>query len=208
MAVPSASHEGQVGPGARWGGDGHEDVLLQSGMTGGVVGGVALPAAPDNPSPGTAEGAQRAAVVVAALAGVGVAVGGPWVPAAGAVREGGERVAQSLVACPSELRVFAFAGLDRDRCLAGVGGDRVPVRVAAPAVADLAQQRGGANHRVGLEEAAEDLTVWVRVERLADLALESLDLLDQHSEGVDESGDDLAAAADLDLAGASARRGS
>ena len=44
-------------------------------------------------APRPAEGAQRAAVVMAALAGVGVAVSGPRVPAAGAVRERGERVA-------------------------------------------------------------------------------------------------------------------
>jgi hypothetical protein len=127
---------GVIGPGARGGGDGHEDVLLESGVAGGVIGGVVLPAAPDDPGPGAAESAQRATVVVAAVASVGVAVGGPRVPAAGAVRERGERVAQALVACPAELRVFAFAGLDRDGCLTGVGGDRVAVRVTASAVAD------------------------------------------------------------------------
>jgi hypothetical protein len=47
----------EVGPGARWGVDGDGDVLLQSGVAGGVVGGVVLPAAPDDPAPGATEGA-------------------------------------------------------------------------------------------------------------------------------------------------------
>ena len=68
-------------------------MLLQAGVAGRVVWGVVLPASPDDAGPGAAESAQRAAVVMAALARVGVAVGGPRVPAAGAVRERGERVA-------------------------------------------------------------------------------------------------------------------
>ena len=71
--------------------------------------------------------------------------------------------------------------------LAGVGGDRVGVRVAAPAVADLCQEGRGADHRVGLEEAAEDLPVGVRVQRLADLGLEPVDLLDENLEGADQA---------------------
>ena len=96
--------------------------------------------------------------------------------------------------------MFAFAGLDRDGCLAGVGGDRVAVRVAASAVADFREQGGGADHRVGLEEAAEDLTVRVSVQRLADLGFEPVDLLDEHLEGVNEADDDRAAGPGLDLA--------
>jgi len=84
---------GEIGPGARCDGDGHEEVLLQSGVAGRVIGGVGLPAAPDDAGPGAAESAQRAAVVMAALASMGEAVGGPRVPATGAVSEGGERVA-------------------------------------------------------------------------------------------------------------------
>jgi hypothetical protein len=84
---------GEIGPGARCPRSGHEDVLLEAGVAGRVVWGAVLPAAPDDPGPGAAEGAERPAVVMPALSGVGVAVGSPWVPAAGAVREGGERVA-------------------------------------------------------------------------------------------------------------------
>jgi hypothetical protein len=73
--------------------DGDGDVLLQSGVAGWVIGGAVLPAAPQDSCPRAAEGAQRAAVVVTPLTGVGVAVSGPGVPPAGVVREGGERVA-------------------------------------------------------------------------------------------------------------------
>ena len=164
---------GWVGPGARAGGDDDGGVLFQAAVAGGVIRGVVLPAAPDDAAPGAAEGPQGTAVVVAALAGVGVAVGRPRVPLAAAVRERAERVAQPLVARPAELRVPAFARLDRDRGLAAVGGDRVAVRVAPAAVADLGQQRGWADDRLATaEEAAEDLPVGVRVERLSDLGLE------------------------------------
>ena len=59
---------------------------------------------------------------------------------AGAVGERAERVAQPLVARPAEAGGLAFAGLDRDGGLAGVGGERVAGRVAGAAVADLGQQ--------------------------------------------------------------------
>jgi hypothetical protein len=57
------------------------------------------------------------------------------------------------------------------------------VRIAAPAVADLCQQGRGADHGVGLKEAAEDLPVGVRVQCLADLGLEPVSLLDEDLEG-------------------------
>ncbi len=136
---------GEVGRGTRRGGDGDGDVLLQAGVSFGVVWGVGLPAAPDDPAPRAAEGSQRAAVVVAAGASCVVAVGGPGVPLAGDVREGPERVAQPLVVCPAELRGLPFLGFDGDGCLSGLRGDRVTVRVACPAVADLGQQGCGAD---------------------------------------------------------------
>ena len=78
-----------VGATACAGRDGDGDVLLQSGVSLGVIRGAVLPAAPQDPCPRAAEGAQSAAMVVAALTGVGVAVSGPGVPPAGVVREGG-----------------------------------------------------------------------------------------------------------------------
>ncbi len=129
-----------------------------------------LPAAPDDAAPGAAEGPQRSAVVVAAVAGVGVAVGRPrfhWRLLCASVPSALRRRllhAQRNFAC---LRL----PIDRDGCSAAVGGDRVSVRVAPAAVADLGQQRGRADDRLAsAEEAAEDLPVGVRVERLGDLA--------------------------------------
>jgi hypothetical protein len=79
---------GDVGPGARQVRDGDGDVLLQSGVSLWVIRRAVLPAAPQDPCPRAAEGAQRAAVIVTPLTGVGVAVSGPGVPSAGVVREG------------------------------------------------------------------------------------------------------------------------
>ena len=59
-----------------------------------------------------------------------------------------QRGAEPVIAGPAELGVFGFAGLDGDRALAGVGGECAVAGVALAAVADLGQQRGGANNRV------------------------------------------------------------
>src|SRR5436309_1478681 len=99
----------------------------------------------------------------------GIAGSGPGVPYASAVGEGGERVAQALVARPAELRVLALAGLLGDGGLP-VGGDRIAVRIPGATIADLCQQRRGADHRVAAaEEAAEDLPIGMGVKRLRDL---------------------------------------
>ena len=135
---------GEVGHGARRGGDGDSDVALQRAVAGGVIRDAVLPALPHDPAPGAPEGAQRAGVIVPAGAGCGVEILRPGVPVAGAVGERAERGAQALVAAPAEARGLAFAGLDRDRGLAGVAGERVAGGVAPAAVADLRQQLRGA----------------------------------------------------------------
>jgi hypothetical protein len=99
---------GEVGPGARWAGDGDGDVVLGAGVAGWVVGGAGLPAFPDDPAPRAAEGPQRAAVVMPAGARVRVAVSGPGVPEFAGVQDR-ERVAESVVARLAELRRLAFA---------------------------------------------------------------------------------------------------
>ena len=73
----------------------------------------------------------------------------PGVPVAGSVRQRAERAAQALVARPAEAGRFAFAGLDRDRGLAGVGGERVAGWVTRGAVTDLRQHLRGADHAAG-----------------------------------------------------------
>jgi hypothetical protein len=79
---------------------------------------------------------------------------------AGAVRERAEAVSEELVARPAVAGDLPLAGLDRDRGLAGVAGECVRGGVAGAAVADLGQQLGGADDRVGVaEQRAEDLAV-------------------------------------------------
>ena len=160
----------EVGPGARRCWDGDREVLLQAAVAGWVVWGAVLPAAPHDPAPGAADGAQSAGVVVAAGASGDVAVGGPRVPVPGGVREPAERTAQPLVAAPAEACGFAFAGLDRDRGLAGVASERVTGRVARTTVADLGQQLGSGEHAVGVaEQREEDVAVRMGAQRGRDL---------------------------------------
>ena len=66
-------------------------------------------------------------MVVPAGAGGGVQVLRPRVMVAAGVRERDERLAQALVAGPTEAGCLAFAGLDRDGGVAGVGGEGVGV---------------------------------------------------------------------------------
>jgi hypothetical protein len=84
---------GLVDDGPRHGRDGDGDVPLQGAVAGRVVRGPVLPAAPHDPTPGAADGAQRAGVVVAAGAGGGVQILRPGVPVAGAVGQRAERAA-------------------------------------------------------------------------------------------------------------------
>ena len=105
-----------------------------------------LPALPHDPTPGAAEGADRALVVVAAGDRAGVVVGSPGVPVAGAVGERAERVAQALVARPAKACDLALARLERDGGLAGVAGERVAGWVARATVADLGDHDRGGDH--------------------------------------------------------------
>ena len=173
----------EVGPGARRGGDRDRDVLLEAVVPGRVVGDAVLPTAPDDAAPGAAEGAGRARVIVAAGPGGRVVVLCPGVPLAGAIRQRAERCAQAFVAPPAEAGCLALAGLDRNRGLAGVRGERVAGWVTSATVADLGQQLGGADHAVGvLEQREEDLAVRVGAHGGGDLPLELLDLGDERLE--------------------------
>ena len=94
MGDSHASHPlcgDEVGQWARRARDDHCDVALQYAVTRGVVRGVVAPALPHDTAPGASEGADRARVLVAALAGLGVEVLGPGVPVAAAVRQAAER---------------------------------------------------------------------------------------------------------------------
>ena len=71
-------------------------------MFGGVVGGVGLPAVPDDVEPGAGEDAGGVGVIVFAGAGAVVEVGGPRVGMAGIVGEVADGIAQLFVAGPSK----------------------------------------------------------------------------------------------------------
>src|SRR6266516_4073856 len=75
---------------------------LEGAVLGGVVGGVVLPAAPDDVRPGAGEDADSVGVVVAPGAGSPVEISGPGVGVAGVASEVAQRLAQLLVGAPPE----------------------------------------------------------------------------------------------------------
>jgi hypothetical protein len=76
-----------------------------------VVGGVVLPAAPDDVEPGAGEDADGVRMIVAAGSGFGVEVGGPGVGVVGIAGEVDDSVAELFVDGPPERDDFDFAGL-------------------------------------------------------------------------------------------------
>ena len=75
---------------------------LECPVSGGVVGGVVVPAVPDDVEPGAGEDADGVGVVVAAGAGPVVEVGGPGAGVAGVAGEVADGVAELLVDRPAE----------------------------------------------------------------------------------------------------------
>src|ERR1700757_540848 len=84
---------------------------LEGAMFGGVVGGVVLPAVPDDVEPGASQDADRVGVVVASGSGAVVEIGGPGVGASAVAGEVGDRFAELFVCGPAESDVFDLAGL-------------------------------------------------------------------------------------------------
>ena len=115
---------------------------LEGVVLGGVVGGVVLPAVPDDEQPGAGEDADGVGVVVAAGAGLVVEVGGPGVGVAGVGGEVGDGVAELFVAGPAEADGFVFAGLAGRGCGAGQAGESFGGGEAGAAVTDLGEQAG------------------------------------------------------------------
>jgi len=151
---------------------------LGGAVLGGVVGGVVVPAVPDDVEPGAGEDVGGVGVVFAAGGGLVVELGGSGVGASAVGGEVADGVAELLVNGPAEGDGLLLAGL------AGGGGDsgqadqRFGVGEAGAAVADLGQQSGGADGaRAG--QAGEDLGIGVQRELLGDLRLQCLDLFDQ-----------------------------
>src|ERR1022692_3450243 len=90
---------------------------LEAVVGGGVVGGVVLPAAPDDVCPGAGDDADGVGVVAAAGDGLVVEVGGPGAGGMGVPGEVAQGVAELLVGSPAEGDGFDLAGLP------GGGGD-------------------------------------------------------------------------------------
>lgn len=161
---------GQVDARPRLVGDSDGDVVLQAPVAGGVVGDAVLPAAPQDADPGAFEGADRALVVVAAGASRGVAVSRPGVPVAGRVGECADRRSEAFVAAVAEAGDLAFARFDGDGTHGSVGGERFGAVVARAAVADLGEQRGGADDALGVaKQRQEDVAVGVAADAVRDL---------------------------------------
>src|SRR5580704_11664510 len=71
-------------------------------VSGRLIGGPVLPAAPENPDPGPSQGADRVRVILASGPGLRVDLAGPGVPVAGGVGKPGDGGPQALVAGPPE----------------------------------------------------------------------------------------------------------
>src|SRR5881628_477597 len=88
-------------------------------VAGGVVGGLADPAGPQDADPGSGQDADGVGVVVPAGAGVGVDLRGPGRGVPAVVGEGGQCPAQALVAGPAEVDGLVLAGGGGDGADAG-----------------------------------------------------------------------------------------
>jgi hypothetical protein len=95
---------------------------LESAVFGGVVWDAVLPASPDDVQPGAGQDADGVRVVVTAVAGSLVEVGGPGVGVVGVAGEVGDGAAELFVDGPAEADDLVLAGL------AGGGGGRRPGR--------------------------------------------------------------------------------
>jgi hypothetical protein len=124
------------------------EVLLVASVQEGVVVDAVSPAAPEHSEPGAAEGADRAwwsCPRVRAAAYLSWAQGW-WCRVASASVEVAGRRRWSQ---PWRARDSLAAGLDRDWDHAGVGCEVLCGRVSGSVIADLSQERGGADHRFG-----------------------------------------------------------
>src|SRR5215211_4575090 len=159
------------------------DLALEGAVAGGVVGLSVVPHAPEDAGPGASDGADGA--LVAAGAGVAVEAPRPGVVVSGRVGESGEGVAEAFVAGVAE------------------GGERFAGGVAVAAVADLGEQSGGGDDRLGVaEERAEDFAVAVGADGVGDVGGQLRDPFDERPERRHEREHDLPARLELGVAGA------
>jgi len=120
-----------------WDGDG--DVALQRPVPCRVIGSAVLPALPDDATPRTPESPDSARVFKAALARLAVERLGQGCQCR-VLSASRETATRSRLLHPSGTGRSCVCRLFRDRGLAGVSGERVPVGIASAAVADLSEQ--------------------------------------------------------------------
>ena len=149
------------------------DEALKRSVSVGVVGGVVLPAVPDDVEPGAGEDSYGVGMVVAAGDGTVVEVGRPGVGASRVAGEVGDGVTQLFVAGPAESDGAYLAGLSGRGCDAGEAGQRFWCGEAGAAVADLGEQSCGAD-APGAGQAGEDVRVGVQGQLFVDLDRKAL----------------------------------
>lgn len=147
-------------------------------VSGLVVGGVVVPAAPDDPEPGAGQDPDGVGVVQPASSGPGVGVLGPGVSGAAAVGEVNDSLAQAVVAAAAEGDVVGPARRPGGRGDAGRGGEGVVGGEAGADVADLGEQGRGPDGP-GAGKAGEHRLIGVRVKRCGDVGIERVNPLPQ-----------------------------
>src|SRR5436853_2656818 len=161
-------------------------------VKGDVVGAAILPTAPQDAHPGAGQDADGMRMSTATPAGGGVDRRRPGRGVARVVGEGGERLAQALVARPAkgDLAVLAgFAGDGRDAPLGGlllVGGE------AGAILAELGQDLGGVDPPAAWERLEEG-PIGVLGQGGGDGWRELLDLEAARGPAARERGDEVAA---------------
>ena len=159
-------------------------------MVGGVVGGVVLPAVPDDVEPGAGQYSHGVGVIVSAGAGAVVEVGGPGVGSSAVAGKVADRVAELFVGGPTESDVCDLARLAGRGGDPGQAGQRFGGGVAGAAVADLGEQSGGAEAaRAG--QGGEDVRVGVDGELVGDAVVQGGDLEVERGQCRDERTGDV-----------------
>ena len=154
------------------------DEALKRSVPVGVVGGVVLPAVPDDVEPCAGEDAYGVGMVVSAGDGAVVEVGGPEVGASRVAGEVGDGVAQLFVASPAEADGAYLAGLSGRGCDSGEAGQRFWRGEPGAAVADFGEQSCGTD-AAGAGQAGEDVRVGVQGQLFVDLDRQGFDLFSQ-----------------------------
>jgi hypothetical protein len=115
---------------------------LFGGVFVGVVGGVGVPAGPDDAEPGAGDDAVGVGVAFAAVAGVAVEALGPSWLHPGVVGEGGDCLAGAGVGGPAEVDASGLARGFGDGCGAAFGGGLFGVGDAVEDGPDLGEDLG------------------------------------------------------------------